>query len=336
MATRSRLGRDPLQSAAKPPAKKNRPAGKGKTTVKASERVGPVAPADALPATEPGLPDAATPLSQDVHSAAPAATDTPPPPAAPEATPAPRIVQAAPGEPCQTPVTAPAAPQTPPAAVDAPTEDTGPNAPAEPEPATPLLQADAITAQHVESCPGHGAGIPAASGLADAPIAGNDARPLASMASEAAAPFTPHPVEGFLQGVLESLLPEGFVAVTIRVDPETLGMPAEKLFFFSHALQLLVSAAEQTTKWPTQWPGHIFRPSRGAHDEPPRLTLDLQARSNGSHVLRLYDNGLFFSEYLDNATLEADALRPLLLYVVGRQGSLCLRQGRCTEFSVTK
>ncbi len=328
MATRSRLGRDPLQSAAKPPAKKARPAGKGKTTAKTSDSVAPVVPDDALLTTEPDLPEAATPLpprSQDVQSAAPTATATQPSPAAPEATPAPRIVQAA-----------PAAPQMPSDAVDAPTGGTGPDMPAEPEATTSPLQADAVAVKHVEPCPGHGSRMPGASELADIPVAEDAARPPASVVSETAAPFVPHPVEGFLQGVLESLLPEGFVAVTIRVDPETLAMPAEKLFFFSHALQLLVSAAEQTTKWPTQWPGHIFRPSRGAHDEPPRLTLDLQARSNGSHALRLYDNGLFFSEYLDNATLEADALRPLLLYVASRQGSLCLRQGRCTEFSVTK
>jgi len=144
----------------------------------------------------------------------------------------------------------------------------------------------------------------------------------------------PHPVEGFLRGVLETLTPEGFVATTIGVDPETFAIPVEKLFFFSHALQLLMNAAQWPAQWPHQWPGRAFQRSDEAQSETPRLTVCLRSLNDGCNSLRLYDNGLFFSNYLSKITLKAEVLRPLLLYVTRRQGSLCLRQGRCVEFEI--
>lgn len=134
-----------------------------------------------------------------------------------------------------------------------------------------------------------------------------------------------HPAEVFLRGVLDNLTPETDLSLSVALDPKTCGLVAEQLFFFSHALQLLLC--------PLECP----RPVRRRHEEEPRgrLTVQLRGFDRGRHSLRVYDSGSFFRSYLGDCRLDAEALRPLVLFVTKRHGSIRLKQGRCVEFEIT-
>ncbi len=134
-----------------------------------------------------------------------------------------------------------------------------------------------------------------------------------------------HPAEVFLRGVLDNLTPETDLSLSVALDPKTCGLVAEQLFFFSHALQLLLC--------PLECP----RPVRRRREEEPRgrLTVLLRGPDRGRHSLRVYDSGSFFRSYLGDCRLDAEALRPLVLFVTKRHGSIRLKQGRCVEFEIT-
>ena len=110
------------------------------------------------------------------------------------------------------------------------------------------------------------------------------------------------------------------------VDPGTESLPVEKLFYFSHTLQLLLAPLEWST------------PSRHRHEEDvvpaDDLTVRLGRIASDRHSLRIYDNGRFFSKYLSDIRLEMEALRPLVLFVVKRHGSIAIKQGQAVEFEI--
>jgi hypothetical protein len=136
----------------------------------------------------------------------------------------------------------------------------------------------------------------------------------------------PHPAEVFLRGVLEGLALAGSLDIRVDVDPATFALPVEKLFYFSHALQLLAAPLEcPTASW--------RKPGDGAGPVA-TLTVKLSPLAADRHRLRIYDNGLFFRNYLPEIGLDREALRPLLLFVVKRGGSICLKQGRYVEFEI--
>ncbi len=139
-------------------------------------------------------------------------------------------------------------------------------------------------------------------------------------------PGGPHPAEVFLRGVLEGLTQTGSLRIRVDVDPSTYALPVEKLFYFSHVLQLLVAPMETPTD---SW----RRPGDGGAPVA-TLTVGLAPLDGVRHRLRVYDNGLFFRGYLPEIGLEGEALRPLLLFVVKREGSILLRRGRAVEFEI--
>lgn len=135
-----------------------------------------------------------------------------------------------------------------------------------------------------------------------------------------------HPAEVFLRGVLEGLTPTGSLTLHVEVDPETYALPVEKLFYFSHVLQLLVAPLER--------PGETWRRPGDKRGPVPGLTVQLARIGSTRHSLRVFDNGLFFRSYLPEPRLDMEALRPLLLFVGKRSGSISLKQGRCIEFEI--
>lgn len=139
-------------------------------------------------------------------------------------------------------------------------------------------------------------------------------------------PDGPHPAEVFLRGVLEGLTPAGSLDIRVDVDPATFALPVEKLFYFSHALQLLAA--------PLECPAASWRKPGDGAGPVATLTVKLSPLAADRHRLRIYDNGLFFRNYLPEIGLDREALRPLLLFVVKRGGSICLKQGRYVEFEI--
>jgi hypothetical protein len=135
-----------------------------------------------------------------------------------------------------------------------------------------------------------------------------------------------HPVAVFLRGVLEGLLPEGETALCVEVDQETFNLPVEKLFYFSHALQRIATVLENVA-------GSEWRPGTPAGPLPV-LTARLRPIGRGRHALTLHDNGAYFKCRLPGLSLGLEALRPLVAFVVKRQGSITLSQGRATAFEI--
>ncbi|OLN28067.1 translation initiation factor IF-2 [Desulfovibrio sp. DV] len=182
-----------------------------------------------------------------------------------------------------------------------------------------------------------GGGCECANATPEAPFVEPVAPPVQRVACAAEAPSparpTPvaleqgaHPVEVFLRGVLEGLLPEGEAVLRVEVDPETFALPVEKLFYFSHALQRIVTPLEHLNG--VDWrPGELAGPL-------PVLTVRLRAHSANRHVLSLTDNGLFFRSRLPELRLGMEALKPLVAFVVKRQGSVRLAQGRSITFEI--
>ncbi|EFL53046.1 conserved hypothetical protein [Solidesulfovibrio fructosivorans JJ]] len=136
----------------------------------------------------------------------------------------------------------------------------------------------------------------------------------------------PPPAEVFLRGVVEGLAPAGGLVTDVEVDPDTSALPVEKLFYFSHVLQLLVSPLERPAE-PGRKPGDKRGPV-------PALSVRLRTIGQNRHSLRIYDNGLFFGRYLPDVSLDMEALRPLLLFVIKRNGSILLKQGKGVEFEI--
>ncbi|WP_428569726.1 MAG: hypothetical protein ACP59X_11650 [Solidesulfovibrio sp. DCME] len=401
MATKTRLGRDPLAGtaattkakhpSAAAPKKAAAKAGTSKTT--ASGR-GKPKPATAKPDAAPDQPVASAPLTVEGHTAvAPAAVTpaiaatlpvaaeqaSPDPGAAPVAAPWPRATptdavpeavepaaaalaplatvtpsNAPEGQADQAPIPAPTGTvATGNAPVDAPANapaDTSTNtstvasadapldavtdAPAEAiaEPAPPTDAAPRPTPVPEAAAP---APCPAAPILRDAAIpeaTSANARAVGEVhavvsATAAPTPGGPHPAEVFLRGVLEGLTQAGSLRIAVAVDPQTYALPVEKLFYFSHVLQLLVAPMETPTD---SW----RRPGDGGGPVA-ALTVTLSPVGGGRHRLRAYDNGLFFRSYLPKIALNQETLRPLLLFVVNRDGSIRLKQGRAVEFEIT-
>lgn len=275
MATRSRLGRDPLQGAATPPA--DQPAKAPRQSPAAGQS--PRKTGGARPKTRP------TTATPDPVAGPRPAEATGGPAGQEESQTIMALSAASPGgnlAPVAAQVPSPAAEPVPPAAVV-------PTAPAQ----------TAETAAPTAPCP------------SPTPL------PLDQGA---------HPVEVFLRGVLEGLLPEGEAALCVAVDPETFSLPVEKLFYFSHALQRIVTPLERSH-------GPDWRPGDAASPLPV-LTVRLQALGGGRHGLTLTDNGQFFRSRLAGLSLGMEALRPLVAFIVKRHGSVRLAQGRCVSFEI--
>ena len=380
MATRSRLGRDPLQGAAKPAAKQPAKAQR-KSPARAKAAPQPDAVEQNAPPTalandlirqpEPAAPDNV----QRVGATAPAKTDAPSPTGQAAATP-PALgpSPAAPGlpgaddAPDQTtlpdPAVTPTAAASETAQADAPSGaaaglvdapgsvDTGLSA------ATAQAASDHARTQTNEAVLGEAALVQNPSALiapktvevepamarcgctnapSDMPANLPDVGIIQTAVSAPTVPCPPHPapaaleqgahpVEVFLRGVLEGLLPEGEAVLRVEVDPETFALPVEKLFYFSHALQRIVTPMELAQ-------GLDWRPGETA-GQLPMLTVRLRAHRGGRHMLTLTDNGEFFRSRLPELRLHMEALKPLVAFIVKRQGSVRLAQGRSITFEI--
>jgi len=339
MANRSRLGRDPLQtapkpSAAKPAAARRKPAvAKGdasadtakKQPAAAANKDGhplPVAQAATSPdatlvaaASEPSQTpaDAAIPTSLQAR-ASETASPAQPPTKSPESVPYEASGSAPEAHQPSVRSSAPD-PDQPPVVANKPTA-----APAQAQEAAAEAQADAVPASSAaalgKTCPaagqasGPGTTCPAACPGSASPALSTDA----------------HPVAVFLRGVLEGLLPEGEAALCVDVDESTSALPVEKLFYFSHALQRIAMPLENAAS--ADW-----RP--GAPTGPlPVLTARLRPIGRGRHSLTLFDNGCFFTSRLPGLSLGMEALTPLTAFVAKRQGSILLARGRVTAFEI--
>lgn len=331
MATRSRLGRDPLQGAAKPAAKQ---------PAKAQRK----SPARAKTAPQPDAVEQNAPPT----ALANALTQLPEP--------------AAPGEPAAPaePAMADALSTTDPVIPDHARTQAGDAILAK---ADTLSTTDPVTPEHVraqadDAILGEAALAQNPSALvapktvevepvttrcgctntpSDMPVSLPDVGIVQTAVSAPTAPCPPqpapvaldqgaHPVEVFLRGVLEGLLPEGEAILRVEVDPETFALPVEKLFYFSHALQRIVTPME-LVPGPDRRPGELT-------GQLPVLTVRLRVQSGGRHVLTLSDNGQFFRSRLPELQLGMEALRPLVAFIVKRQGSVRLAQGRLITFEI--
>ncbi|HML60620.1 MAG TPA: hypothetical protein PKD41_07000 [Solidesulfovibrio sp.] len=374
MATRSRLGRDPLAgkttAAAGASAKKASPAkatpqtsktaaGKSRTPAgtakaKAAKPVFPVGnaslaqqPTEAVVVEHPtavattgSIPDqpaeapllaATAPVSDEPKPVGPIPASVALDPDAPEATPEPTAFAPLPEEPEQIgpiPQSAPEEEVAPgahglAAQEQAPDEDTPAEKPAAASPQVQTAAPDAPAPCPATADPVRTAAIP--------PAASANARAVGEAHNLVAAtspppPEGPHPAEVFLRGVLEGLTPTGNLTLHVEVDPETYALPVEKLFYFSHVLQLLVAPLER--------PGEAWRRPGDKRGPVAGLTVQLARIGSARHSLRVFDNGLFFRSYLPEPRLDMEALRPLLLFVSKRSGSVILKQGRCIEFEI--
>ncbi|BAH75912.1 hypothetical protein [Solidesulfovibrio magneticus] len=357
MANRSRLGRDPLQAAPKPPASKpatprRKPAAaKGKVSANTATKEPAAAPNDGSPlpvavtaASPEGTPafdapkmaqpladaDSQTPSSAQVaqdaalaEAAIPAQPDAVATDSSPESAPG---VAAGPAPEADQPSVPSSAqgPDQPPAVANRPTA-----APAQAQEAAAGAQAEAVPAASAAApgnkCPAAGPAL--CPGTASPPPCPSIASPAACSDSASPALSTDaHPVAVFLRGVLEGLLPEGEAALCVDVDESTSTLPVEKLFFFSHALQRIAMPLENAAS--AGWrPGTATGPL-------PVLTARLQPIGRGRHSLTLFDNGCFFKNRLPGLSLGMEALTPLTAFVAKRQGSVILAQGRVTAFEI--
>ena len=283
MATRSRLGRDPLRGVSQPEGTK-KPA---RTTTKPK----PAPKAAAKRQSTKQVADTAAQLSTT--------TDT-----SPESPSEASIASPRAAAPLDTDGVA-----QPPIAPDKPQETASPVEAAPAEVTTSVTPTAPVTASpQVEATPP----------MTDEPVA--------------ASPGTPpspdmHPVAVFLRGVLDGLGQDTTVHVSVTVESSAYALPVEKLFYFSHAIQLVIS--------PLEWPGNAWKRPVVTREPFPSLTAKLEAYQGGTkHVLRLYDNGLFFSSYYPEMHLGMEPLRPLMLFVIQRSGSITLKQGRAVEFEI--
>ncbi|MFU2208308.1 hypothetical protein [Solidesulfovibrio sp. C21] len=305
MTARSRLGRDPLSGVSQPETKKTAKAATKTTAKKAAPKKSAIprptkagaAPQKTAPAAEP-IP----PIPQSMPVVEPKAQiDAPMPETvagpAPAAEPIPPIPQSM--------------PEVEPLVAAATAEDV-PEAPT-PEPLVETVP----TTEAVQPIP------------QSAPVIEPAPRAVSPESLHLWAPADgphPHPAEVFLRGVLEGLAPAGGLLTDVEADPDTSALPVEKLFYFSHVLQLLVNPLEQPAA-ARRKPGDKCGPV-------PAVSVRLRTIGNGRHSLRIYDNGLFFGRSLPDVSLEMEALRPLLLFVIKRDGSILLKRGKSVEFEI--
>jgi hypothetical protein len=364
MASRSRLGRDPLdgvaQPAAKKPTKPKAPAkagqspAKGKTarsakpatpakpaSVPTSAEVAPVLEQDRVVAPQPIAESVLLPEPPQAEVAAPVEPVEPFPRnealAAQAAAPVPETRSRAPELPeCAAAAPLPAAPEKPAQSADSQPEEPSPAV--LPEVVTPTTPAEPFPHSKPR-------GEPAAAVAPDAITAAPAAAPGAATLPEDTPPVDavagcapcqacrtpdvqgPHPTEVFLRGILEGLATAGGLSFDVAVAPETFDLPVETLFYCSHALQLLVS--------PLEAPGGVWHRPGGKADPPARVSVRLGKAGSVRHSLRVYDNGHFFRRFLPEISLDTEVLRPLLLFVLRRGGSICLKRGgACVEFEI--
>ncbi|MYL82442.1 hypothetical protein GTA51_04725 [Desulfovibrio aerotolerans] len=368
MATRSRLGRDPLQDAAKPktPAAGRKPAKK-----KAAGAGQPLAPeASATPPQADDTRNLQTPETLAPVAEAAVAPGGPlamaevqeaaagePSPAAPE----PAAASAAPSV-----LTVPSQPDALGAAFQPPTEPAAPTAsesaappvltvPSQPDalgaafqpPTEPAAPTDAASAApSVLTVPSQ----PDALGMAFQPPTEPAIPSVAPYAAPVASP-APH----------ETPLAHSDAA-SASCEPDSLlqGEHALTLFFRSvldafvpddpGALHVVVDAAAgavpvekilyfshalQRIVLPTARPDQFAcRPGEDCGPLPV-LTARLRKGAADRHVLELFDNGDFFRNRLPQVRLGLEALKPLVTFVLGRGGSVRLAQGRCVAFEIT-
>jgi hypothetical protein len=369
MATRSRLGRDPLQAAQKTAAPKSAASGRkakaggpatgGRTKTSAAapapvampqEVVSPANPDQQAEAVSAAMPDqlteataAATPdqpaepvLSTPPGQVSETASEQPAVavpeampfhmaeemPAARQATPAEAAIPPVPDQmPEATPCSSAAAtePETSGLASPQPAMAAPPAASLAEESGPDVAQKASVSPASVQSgtAPGQ---------IAPSPSSETNQTVFPDQNAACLPDQESHPVAVFLRGVLEGLLPEGETALCVEVDQETFNLPVEKLFYFSHALQRIATVLENVA-------GSEWRPGTPAGPLPV-LTARLRPIGRGRHALTLHDNGAYFKGRLPGLSLGLEALRPLVAFVVKRQGSITLSQGRATAFEI--
>ncbi|EHJ46661.1 hypothetical protein DFW101_0644 [Solidesulfovibrio carbinoliphilus subsp. oakridgensis] len=351
MATKSRLGREPSSGGAAPVGKKPSPSAPShNATKKKAASESPAANADGRivrPAAEAVLP----PPQSAWQAATPAASEQPAASEISAVQPVPQSVPISEGQAAPavfasesfTPIATEDLAQTPASAVQ-PVPQSVPIPEGQAAPA--VFASESFTPVATEDLgilPAFGRSpaevtvhetADAVSGSSGAPVppatAGPDAEAVPATAPSpqegAAGPPETPPAEVFLRGVLENIAPEGGLRYAVAVDPGTETLPVEKLFYFSHALQLLLA--------PLEWPASSRRHPLAAVEPPAGLTIRLARIAPDRHSLRVYDNGYFFSQYLSDTHLEMEALRPLVLFVAKRHGSIAVKRGRTVEFEI--
>lgn len=135
------------------------------------------------------------------------------------------------------------------------------------------------------------------------------------------------PMASFLSGVLESILPSPGPNLCVTVAAEAASLSGEKFFFLSRALQLLLSPVDLANIL-----GHRNPPVSACVGA--TLWAKLEARTDGTVVLRLYDDGNCLQHFFPDVSLDMESLRPLRLFLEKRHGSVLLKQGRCLEFAI--
>jgi len=338
MTARSRLGRDPLSGVSQPETKKTAK----KTTKTATKKAAPKKsttprPAKAGAAAQKTVP-AAEPI-QPIPQSAPvvepkAQTDALMPETVASPAPAAEPIQPIPQS---TPVVEPKV------QADAPMPETAVGPAPAVEPIQPIPQSTPVVEPLAAATAGDASEAPAPEPLV-ATIPTREAvqpipqsTPVIEPAPKAVSPESlcpsapaeaphPHPAEVFLRGVLEGLAPAGALLTDVEADPDTSALPVEKLFYFSHVLQLLVNPLEQ--------PAAAGRKPGDKRGPVPAVSVRLRTIGQNRHSLRIYDNGLFFGRSLPDLSLEMEALRPLLLFVIKRDGSILLKRGKSIEFEI--
>lgn len=149
--------------------------------------------------------------------------------------------------------------------------------------------------------------------------------PLAHQENPPAAPENPLAV--FLGDVLRSLLPDPGPHLQVTVAPEIGSLSGDRFYFFSQALQLLLSPVDLATIL-----GRHHRPIPVGEDA--CVWVRLESRSTASVALRLFDDGNCLRHYFPDLRLDLESLRPLLLFLARKKGSLVLKQGHCVEFEI--
>ncbi|MGE4536499.1 MAG: hypothetical protein AB7D37_05430 [Desulfovibrio sp.] len=304
MTARSRLGRDPLSGVSQPETKKTAK----KTTKTTTKKAAPKKSATPRPAKAGTAAQRTTPAAepiQPIPQSAPVVESKAQADASMPETAAGPVTAAEPIQPIpqSTPVLEPLAAATPEDVPEAPT----PEPLVETVPTTEAIQPIPQSAPVIKPAP---KAVSPDSLCSSAPAEGPH----------------PHPAEVFLRGVLEGLAPAGGLLTDVEADPDTSALPVEKLFYFSHVLQLLVNPLEQPAATGCK-PGDKRGPV-------PAVSVRLRTIGQNRHSLRIYDNGLFFGRSLPDLSLEMEALRPLLLFVIKRDGSILLKRGKSVEFEI--
>lgn len=125
--------------------------------------------------------------------------------------------------------------------------------------------------------------------------------------------------EAFLSGILTEALCGG-TPRRVTVDPDVGELPMGAVFFFGYALKALAGVRARDEDHDRDGPA-------------PALWARLEPSSAGGLRLRVADDGSFFPEDLSPRDPEGE-LADLLVFVLGRGGSLCVTRTDITQVAV--